>query len=70
MLTKAITNRKHNFVRNDKFIQLFSACLLSISTCIIEINSFRISPRMQVEEAQKRLNKWNDGKAPLLSAQE
>jgi hypothetical protein len=25
---------------------------------------------MQVEEAQKRLNKWNDSKAPLLSAQE
>jgi hypothetical protein len=48
---------------------VFHACLLSISTCI-EMNSFQISPPMQVEEAQKRLNKWNDSKAPLLSAQE
>lgn len=35
------------------------------------MNAFWMSLEMQVEEAQKRLNKWNDGnKAPLLSAQE
>jgi hypothetical protein len=33
--------------------------------------SLSVSPNaMQVEEAQKRLNKWDDGKAPLLSVQE
>ncbi|CAD6205678.1 unnamed protein product [Miscanthus lutarioriparius] len=41
-----------------------------MQTVILVWVTYRTNWTKEVEEAQKRLNKWNDGKAPLLSAQE
>nr|ACZ55932.1 MATE transporter 2 [Zea mays]ACZ55933.1 MATE transporter 2 [Zea mays] len=41
-----------------------------MQTLILIWVTFRTNWNKEVEEAQKRLNKWDDGKAPLLSAQE
>ncbi|XP_066368920.1 protein DETOXIFICATION 40-like [Miscanthus floridulus] len=41
-----------------------------MQTLILVWVTYRTNWTKEVEEAQKRLNKWNDGKAPLLSAQE
>jgi len=41
-----------------------------MQTLILVWVTYRTNWTKEVQEAQKRLNKWNDGKAPLLSAQE